>query len=327
MRRARANALAEYVVIGGVLLVAMLAVTGFSGELNGWFLGLRDNMLGNVTASANASKVSSQVAQAAMIQNAAGQSAQAGDPAAQTPPSGSFSVPSGTANIKEVLQTAGANGTTSLLLANIESAVPKLLADGKITPDQANQLSQLAKLGHQMAAIEKLLEDAAANCQGCTGTTYRNLQINYNGNNYTPLQLAQELQLDGSSGNLIPVNSGSLIDQFTTLQDKAIKTISDPAAQQFLGGLSNQIALIADATDGSVDDMGSLGNTPANFNSYVADVATNESIGNGLPDTAPVVQISDSNTGSQVTKADSTTICKASGSGATNGNACAGAAP
>lgn len=64
-------------------------------------------------------------------------------------------------SLKEDIETLGGNGTTNKLLAELEDSTRKLLAEGKITPEQANQLQILANKGHRLAELQKLIEQAA----------------------------------------------------------------------------------------------------------------------------------------------------------------------
>jgi hypothetical protein len=65
-------------------------------------------------------------------------------------------------DIKSLVETLGPNGTTDLLVDTLQQLAQKLLAKGEITQDQANQLSNLANSGHNLARFQAFFEDAAA---------------------------------------------------------------------------------------------------------------------------------------------------------------------
>ncbi|MBY0405935.1 MAG: hypothetical protein K2X66_18680 [Cyanobacteria bacterium] len=65
-------------------------------------------------------------------------------------------------DIKSLLETLGPNGTTDLLADSLKALAKQLLAQGKITPDQANQLSNLSNSGHSWAKTLGIFEDAVA---------------------------------------------------------------------------------------------------------------------------------------------------------------------
>ncbi|MBY0405688.1 MAG: hypothetical protein K2X66_17430 [Cyanobacteria bacterium] len=69
-------------------------------------------------------------------------------------------------DLKHLIETLGPNGATDLMANAISDLAKALLAAGKITPDEANQLSQLANHGHTLAASQFNFEqmvDAAGN--------------------------------------------------------------------------------------------------------------------------------------------------------------------
>jgi hypothetical protein len=57
-------------------------------------------------------------------------------------------------DLKNLIETLGPNGATDLMANAISDLAKALLAAGKITPDEANQLSQLANHGHALAATQ-----------------------------------------------------------------------------------------------------------------------------------------------------------------------------
>ncbi len=85
------------------------------------------------------------------------------------------------------IETSGANGTTTELAAGFEEIVRQLHEHGEISDAETRMLIELANQGHRMAALEKLVEDAAA--AATSGADYRSTLIEYNGQHYTPREL------------------------------------------------------------------------------------------------------------------------------------------
>jgi hypothetical protein len=69
-------------------------------------------------------------------------------------------------DIQKLIETLGPNGATDTLSDLLQKLGKALLAAGKITPDEANQLSKLANQGHLLASIQRQYEDAAKESGG-----------------------------------------------------------------------------------------------------------------------------------------------------------------
>jgi hypothetical protein len=71
-------------------------------------------------------------------------------------------------DLKGLVETLGPNGATDVLANAIQNLAKSLLAAGKITQDEANQLSALANNGHNLAFNQGVLIDLAQNSGGST---------------------------------------------------------------------------------------------------------------------------------------------------------------
>ncbi|MEB3286938.1 MAG: hypothetical protein VKJ04_05500, partial [Vampirovibrionales bacterium] len=61
-------------------------------------------------------------------------------------------------DLSQQIETTGANGTTDLLLATMDSLIQQSLESGAITPEDANALKGISQQGHKIADIQGQLE-------------------------------------------------------------------------------------------------------------------------------------------------------------------------
>ncbi|MBY0404109.1 MAG: hypothetical protein K2X66_09435 [Cyanobacteria bacterium] len=64
-------------------------------------------------------------------------------------------------DVQKLIETLGPNGATDTLADALRNLAKKLLAEGKITTMEANQLAQLANFGHVLAKNQRIREDFA----------------------------------------------------------------------------------------------------------------------------------------------------------------------
>jgi hypothetical protein len=69
-------------------------------------------------------------------------------------------------NLQNLIETLGPNGATDTLSEALLNLAKNLLAEGKITTEEANKLSQLANLGHVLAKNQRIREDLAKESGG-----------------------------------------------------------------------------------------------------------------------------------------------------------------
>jgi hypothetical protein len=162
-------------------------------------------------------------------------------------------------DLQTALQVAGANGVTTILADRITALSQQLLAQGEITPEQANLFSDLANQGHRIAGIEKLIEDASRNNQ---------TSIEFEGQSYTPIQLTGKLGWSGvgigspilqSIDDVESVDAASrsveltaLLNKYQALQDSG--ALQNPTVQKFVGSMTSQIGSISETLESIVSN-------------------------------------------------------------------------
>jgi len=178
------NAIVEYLLIGaGILVVSVGALTLLGNNLNNIMGMLRGGMKNQIQASsnANAQHLAAMNSFTASLSSHTGTNAAAAAAAAAT---ASIS-PSAQG---PVTQTAGGNGTTETYAQTISDSAKKALADGSISQAEYDLIVQTSNKGHDIAAIQGLLEGAYKSSSG-NASAYAGSQLNFKGQNYTPAQL------------------------------------------------------------------------------------------------------------------------------------------
>jgi len=177
------------------------------------------------------------------------------------------------AKLDTVVQTSGANGTSELLLSNLDSIIQQLVSNGEVTTDQANVLQQLSNQGHQMADIEGLIETAASSSKG-QPSDFLNQTITYNGKTYKTNDLARLIGVDPPSSKDPKLNTvtfdgltfsaGSEVAAFYNILTKVDQLNLDSDALAAINVLSKQISDVANIVQSGVNDI-------AMYNSPVSD--------------------------------------------------------
>jgi hypothetical protein len=165
---------------------------------------------------------------------ATGSPVPAPDPAADTPVSGNgvtitlsngqkLTLGNYPMNMSELIETAGASGTTTALANLLMEYGKKMAEQGSITPEQGNLIQLLANKAHNMAAMQNAMEDHVQKmlADGSSTTTkYLSVTpITYNGVTYNESQDFVNLidVMPGTDANGIQ-NAGSVMKDFYTLQ-------------------------------------------------------------------------------------------------------------
>ena len=221
------------------------------------------------------------------------------------------------AKVDSLVQTSGANGTSELLLSDLDSLIQQLSASGEITPSDASLLQQLSNQGHQMAGIEGLIEDAATKSNGQT-SGFLSQVITYNGKTYKTNDLAKLIGvgnpkfIDASPPPItfdgVTFNAGSEVAQFFSLLTKVNQLNLDPTVLETVNILSKQISDVANIVQSGVNDV-SMNNSP------IADYVKNGIYWTSSED--PMPNTADDLSGlasSVVTSTNAATICNMDGS-------------
>lgn len=275
--RVQGASLMEYLLIGGLLIpVSIVAMMLFGHQFQGWLSGLKADM---------SHSPGSQAAIAAVTNQPAAGSATG----SQTTVSINDNIvktvvqnKTVSQDLKNIVVTSGANGATNYLASQMETTAQKLLQQGKITQEQANTLTQLSNKGHQIAEIQALIEQAAADA-GSDWTKFSETQITYQGNTYTPNQLSHlassdlnhwtDINQDSATFMQSATNAGngSVFQDFVDLYNQASATITDPAAKNTINTLSSNILFISVSVEANTDPTGSnTGNDPSKIETAVA---------------------------------------------------------
>jgi Flp pilus assembly pilin Flp len=156
-------------------------------------------------------------------------------------------------NIEKAIITAGANGTTEIILGNLNSLIRQLQESGEITKEQASLLTALSNQGHEIAKIEALLETTQAN--STSRSEFLNSKITYNGQTYTPVTLADEI-MSALTYGYRPVR-GPQIQKFLDLkaQASAQGALKDPTINKIITLMTNQIIAIANSVETGVSQI------------------------------------------------------------------------
>ncbi len=176
MIQVQGQSLTEYLLLG--VLVAVIAIGGlsaFNQELEASLPDLLDRIFnggGNgVASSAMGNSIS--------INSGSGAQSTAIEglgPVELTLSSGeTITLTQYPTDIPSVIETAGANGTTEILLANLEQVIQEFLQAEEITPEEARTLMNLANAGHEIASAQKTLEEALLNNPSALDPTLRTI--------------------------------------------------------------------------------------------------------------------------------------------------------
>ncbi|MDX2084194.1 MAG: hypothetical protein SFZ03_02260 [Candidatus Melainabacteria bacterium] len=159
-----------------------------------------------------------------------------------------------------VIETGAASGQTASQAYALKQTVYNLLNTNQMDPQQANALIALSNQALKMATIQGLLEQAAVHqAQLPPGST---MQIQFNGQYYTPAQLAGSIAQNSQGnfgywatfGNIGSVQQhpnlfGQDLVQFANLYQQATAGLQQsPTVQQYVKTLSSQVLNLSQTT-------------------------------------------------------------------------------
>jgi hypothetical protein len=216
-------------------------------------------------------------------------------------------------NSQTLYETAGANGVTLSLAAQIQQFAKALFDAGQITQTELDDFTALSNQGHRIASILQVLENVPSVADGYS------TKVVFEGNEYLLNDLGQMIgvkaRFDESGQTTIYeqdltsdiVSTGPESAQFLKLFKKISTnaSFSNPAISGLVTALSKQILEIADT-----------------YESNIFGVAHSKSLGNKVPDN----YLTDTNflsrlKGSALAHGDSVVICSM-GNGASGNNSC-----
>ncbi|MBX2860256.1 MAG: hypothetical protein KTR14_03415 [Vampirovibrio sp.] len=279
---ANGNALFEYVFPLGLVAVTLIIssqlfiqqVPGImtntlGGDLSASQVGV--NPMGTNASVANANGSSAATPSTVIIQLSNG---------------GTITLPQFVTDYSQLVDTSGAQGTTTTISDNIDLLIDELYNSGEISNDQVQVLKGLSNLGHQIAMVQGLLQQAA----GTTGNSgnFNSQTIQYNGQTYTPLQLTQQYLGWSGTVNMKQANAlnnqgvPNLIQQATTqpgtyvqsfsalyLQAKNSGSLNNPAVNKIITELSQQIMMTSVISQYTASQISKNKISPKQFKSSI----------------------------------------------------------
>lgn len=258
MRKSRGVSLTEYALIFSLVsMVSLPVLLKLGHELSGSF----HSMLSTSEETGNASAmgpVNIQTASIPSLETFPASTAHNNIPALQDMPP--LLSPS---DLTSSVQTAGVNGTTTLLADSLLTLSSELLEEGAIDKKMYNAIVALANQGHTLAQIEASIEIAAKAAGNGGGSAFDRTKAEWNGKTYSGPELVAMLN-----------GTGPDIKEFQNLRNKVLndKSITDPAVKSALAQLSANILNIADAAATSGDWISYDGGGINSYESFTEDL-------------------------------------------------------
>ncbi len=208
------------------------------------------------------------------------------------------------------IQTAGANGTTQQLLANMRSLFEQLKKEGGLTSPQESALSKLANQGFLIGSYEKGIEDALIQSDG---TNLSSLTATVNG------ETKRLVEFYGTLGYNDSTKDQATVKLFRQYYDEAVAAgaLSDPVTNRAVSILVDQIANIANGVENAADAVVRGDNPAKDFHKVVSENLAERDVSLGLDSQTTLLELG----ASVVTKADAGKICKV-GQGQDTGASC-----
>ncbi|MEB3286395.1 MAG: hypothetical protein VKJ04_02715 [Vampirovibrionales bacterium] len=206
------------------------------------------------------------------------------------------------ANLDQEIDVSGANGTTSKLLAVLDSTIAQALVNGQVTEEQSNALKALAEQGHRIGRIEAVIEDIIKN-----NPSALTKPLTFEGKQYhDALALVHEINVR-MNGVLAP----ELAQMNSLLQQAGAQgALNDPTINTVVTTLSNQIMSLANGLSDATDAVKGGSRNSENYTDTVAVQMKAEWVGDKKTLLESGVAV--------VTHNKSTAICLTGG----NGNSC-----
>jgi hypothetical protein len=283
MTRQAGQSLTEYVVIGVIVLGVCAMAVWFLGHS----LGARYTSMVSYTKSPALT-----VTSPAKGAGGAGASVPTGSSVNVALSNGkTLSLPSYPTNLGSQIITVGANGATNVLSDNLMNTAKQLLASGKIDETQYNNLVALANQGHQIASIEKAVEDSIAHLP--PGQKFSlDMPITWNGQQVTAGELYNRISyfyisdpdLEAKGYLNDKADAGSDIQQLIALYQISLDSgaLSDPAVNSLVTDLSSKIATLGNDFSSAMNALNQGQLTPDNMNASVAASFTSHTDSSGI---------------------------------------------
>ncbi len=136
-------------------------------------------------------------------------------------------------NLSESIETAGANGTTTLLIGSLETLIAHAELLGELDPEQVKILRALANQGHRIALIEQTMETMDTMASQVLKST-----VTFEDQEYPKDDLARKVSTSGEDGA-----------EFLALYQEAIAqgALKDPTMGAVISHLVQDILLTSDA--------------------------------------------------------------------------------
>jgi hypothetical protein len=238
-QKPRGQSLLQYILIGGIVLL---------GSLGGLVL-LGNTLHTSLQGFQQSLKIGALPNQAAQTEKALSNSAYYSEFTFRTRAGNTFQLQGYPQDMGEAIVTIGANGTTEIILANLDRLIRQLLQNGEINTEQADLLAALSNQGHEIAKIESLLEAAQADSD--SRNEFLNTVVIYNGQRYSPPKLAEQIGVSYVGRDL---KSGTQIQRFHELKALAAAqgALDEPVVNQVISLMSEQIIAIANGVETGV---------------------------------------------------------------------------
>jgi len=267
----RGNALTEYGLIAGAVVVVAIAAITLTGNNIASHLGGMGGGMKTQIANAKSVKAPAFNSPTSSVTNpganpGGGALAPAPVPATIGPVTiGPAELEFLKGSLAKKIETAGANGTTRILAGTIEAIAQQLFDAKEISQQQYDILMQLANKGHEMAEVERLLEGAIASVNGDT-SKLDGMKLEFQGKTYEAGELYRWVGESGANINSPELESmetvggeqpGKLASEFLALYEKALGTggtLDDPLVKATINSLSLQIIATGENFDGLIHD-------------------------------------------------------------------------
>ncbi len=278
-RRSGGNSLIEYVL--------PLVIFFMAGGLLGIMLNIPDRLADYLADTLNGSREGSEI-QLQSLGSGIDTASPATDPVSRirelSTENGEIPSYYSTAELQQMLETAGANGTTRILSTTLEKQIEALQARGELDESQASMLKELANQGHRIARLEHYLEDAAQTSG--TSEEYRNKMYLWDGEYLTTGQLQNRIGWGNGKhpkdidNPLSAVDTHPETNRLVKLYQHANESgaLSSPAAKAIVSELVSEIAFLSEVAEKGAHISGTQ--DPALFrDSVISEVTHYDSAG------------------------------------------------
>lgn len=214
------------------------------------------------------------------------------------------------ASLASSIETAGTNGTTETLLAQLSSITDQLKAQGQLSEQQQSLLTQLANQGHEIANIEKLIEESYIAADGDM-TKFDRTPLVYGGQLYSPHDLSQQIGFFPEGGQ---DGYGPIVEDFKSIYQQL--DLEDPVVREMISILVNQIINTANGVESALS-LRKEGDSIETFHASVITALDEIDWALGTSTQASLMDLG----ASALTRNNSSRICK-SGDGQSTGTSC-----